>query len=122
MHEPGDVGAGHEMAEPALALLELDVAQIVSVVMHQVERPQHEVVLDALVDMFVERLKAGRVHQLGVDNEGASERRERGGEVGKALRSVGAIARVERDVPTGLVDLHPVSVELHLVTPVRALG
>lgn len=51
MQQPGDLGSGDEMTEPALAFLEMDSAQVVAVELHQIEGPQHEVVLDALVHL-----------------------------------------------------------------------
>ncbi len=58
VEQPGNVGATDEMVEPPLAFLKVDVAQVIPIVVQKIERPQHEVVLDALVHLSVERFEA----------------------------------------------------------------
>ena len=78
-------------------------------------------VLDALVHLTVELLEPIRMNQLGVDDRRPRDGAQRRGKMREPIGPVGAVARVERDGVPGLVHLHAVAVELHLVAPAFAL-
>ena len=59
-----DAGAFYQMTKSALAVLEMDRAQVIAVQRHQIERPHHEIVLDALVHVTVQPLEPIRVDEL----------------------------------------------------------
>jgi hypothetical protein len=48
----------------------VDRAQVVAVQLHEIERPQHQIVFDALVRLPVQLLETIRVHELSVDDGG----------------------------------------------------
>src|SRR6476646_1850702 len=66
----GDPGPLYQMAKPSLAVLEMDRAQVVTIELHEVERPQHQVVFDAPEYLTVQPLEPIRVDELGVDDCG----------------------------------------------------
>ena len=72
VEDAADPGALYQMAKTALAVLEMDRAQVVAVQLHEVERPQHQVILDALVHAPVQLLKSIHVHELGIDDGGSA--------------------------------------------------
>jgi hypothetical protein len=50
----GDSRPADQVTKSTLAVLEMDGAQIMAVELHEIERPQHEIVFDALVHLSVE--------------------------------------------------------------------
>ena len=67
-----NAGPLDQVSKPALAVLEMDRAQIVAVVVHEVEGPQHQVVLDSLMHLSVERFEALNMDKLGIDDGGSA--------------------------------------------------
>jgi hypothetical protein len=57
------------------------------------------------------------MYELGVEDFDSQRNALKSAEAREAARPIGALACVARDTFVGLVDLHPVVVELHLVEP-----
>lgn len=76
VQQTGNCGSTDQMTKSPLAVLEVDGAQVVAIELHEVESPQHEVILDSLVRIAVELLEAIGVHELSIDDGGSSQRCE----------------------------------------------
>jgi hypothetical protein len=62
MQKTSDARPADQMTKSALAVFKVDGAQVVAVELHEIEGPEHEVILDALVRLSVELLEPVRVH------------------------------------------------------------
>jgi hypothetical protein len=64
--QAADRGALNQMAKTTVAVLKMDRAQVIAVELHEVERPQHQVVFDAFVHLPMEHFEPVDVHEPGM--------------------------------------------------------
>jgi hypothetical protein len=85
MQKACDSRPADQMTKSPVAALEVDSAKVVPVEVHEIECPEHEAVLGALVRLSVEFLEAVGVHEFSIDNGRSMQRCERGSEPREAL-------------------------------------